>query len=47
MCEWEQTKEEKNREWEKIYSEKESSEWKEKDSFFFTQVVSLSVVTSI
>ena len=51
LCEWEQVKEERNREsmrklWE-IHGEKESSEWKEKESFFFTQIVSLSVVISI
>ena len=36
LCEWEQAKE--KRKIEKIHGEEESSEWKEKESFFFTQV---------
>ena len=45
LHEWEQVKE-KRKLWE-IHSGEESSEWKEKESFFFVQVVSLSVVISI
>ena len=52
LREWEQAKERKGKNieskrklWE-IYNEKESREWKEKESFF-AQIVSLSAVISI
>ena len=52
LHEWEQEKEKekniksKRKLWE-IHSKKESDEWKEKESFFFSQVESLSVVIFI